>query len=63
YLLCVKIGVFCHKNIKALRWKKKDRCYEYSFFRYGLDWLKEWCLNRITELITLSHRIFPGLQA
>ncbi|MFI4984018.1 MAG: hypothetical protein ACHP6I_02330, partial [Rickettsiales bacterium] len=37
YLLCVKIGVFCHKNIKALRWKKKDRCYEYSFFRYGLD--------------------------
>jgi len=62
YLMCVKIGVFLHKNIKAMRWKKKDRCYEYSFFRYGLDWLKERFLNKITELIALITLIFPALQ-
>jgi hypothetical protein len=62
YLVCIKIGIFRHHKIERMRWKKKSLCYEYSYFRWGLDWIKECLLNKANTLISLLSQIFPALQ-
>ena len=58
YLICVKMGVYRHQNIKKIRKKYKDDCYEYSFFRWGLDWLRELIFPDIQHITTLLSKVF-----
>ena len=61
YLLCVKIGTYRHNYIKQMRWKKKDKCFEFSFFRWGLDWLKELFREQKYVLSELISQAIHGL--
>lgn len=63
YLVCVKIGVYRHLKIKKMRWKKISKCYEYSYFRWGLDWLKDLITRQSTTIKSLTTHIFPSLHA
>lgn len=58
YLICVKMGVYRHEQIKKMRKKPRDGCYEYSFFRWGLDWLRELIFPDIHHLNTLLANVF-----
>ena len=49
HLICTLFGIFRHYSIRAMKFKKTLNCYQFSFFRYGLDW--------ITELILYPHKI------
>jgi hypothetical protein len=39
YAFCVKIGLYVHNKIEKIKFKKTLNCYQFTFFRYGLDWL------------------------
>ena len=45
FVWAVKVGHWCHENIKALKVKKHGRL-EKSYFRYGLDVLDETLLGK-----------------
>lgn len=62
YLICVKMGVYRHQHIKKIRKKSRDSCYEYSYFRWGLDWLRELISPDIQHLTTLLTKVFAYVQ-
>ncbi len=37
HLVCTLLGIFRHNNIRAIKFKRTLNCYQFSFFRYGLD--------------------------
>lgn len=39
YAFCIKIGLLVHNNIEKIKFKKTLNCYQFTFFRYGLDWI------------------------
>ncbi|MEM6339386.1 MAG: transposase [Pseudomonadota bacterium] len=39
YVFCIKIGLWIHHNFEKMKFKKTLNCYQFSFFRYGLDWV------------------------
>ena len=49
HLICTLFGIFRHHCIRPMKFKKSLNCYQFSFFRYGLDW--------ITELILYPQNI------
>jgi len=51
HIVCLAIGIYWHENVKPMRWKPKDECYEFSFFRYGINHLP-------TLIITTSDSIY-----
>lgn len=57
YLICSKLGAYIHEKIKSIRWKATTKCYEYSFFRYGMDWLKDRFFNKIEQAIYLLSQV------
>lgn len=61
YLICVKMGVYRHQKIKEMRWKPKDNCYEYSYFRWGLNWIKELVFKGAEALKTHATLVFVGV--
>lgn len=62
YLICTVIGHYRCYKVEKIRWKKKDRCYEYSFFRWGLDWLKELVFQGADIIKHALAQIIPTLQ-
>jgi transposase len=48
YLICTLMVIFRHHKVQAMKFKTTLNCYQFSFFRYGLDW--------ITELILYAHK-------
>lgn len=62
YLICAKVGLYRHKNVEKIRWKKKDKCYEYSYFRWGLDWIKELIILGISAIKLSLSQLLPALQ-
>lgn len=61
YLICIKMGVYRHRKVQAIRWKRKDSCYEYSYFRWGLDWIKELVFKGIDVLTKQITFVFTGV--
>jgi hypothetical protein len=39
YAVCKVLGIYVHTKIKKIRFIKPIRSYQYSFFRYGLDYI------------------------
>jgi hypothetical protein len=39
YAICRVLGVYVHTKIKKIRFIKSIKSYQYSFFRYGLDYI------------------------
>jgi IS4 transposase len=58
YLICIKMGIYRHQHIKKIRKKSRDSCYEYSYFRWGLDWLRELIFPDVNHLTTLLTKVF-----
>ena len=61
YLICVKVGHYRHNNVEKIRWKSKDKYYEYSFFRWGLDWLKDLIYQGADVITKLIDQALPCL--
>lgn len=62
YLICTTIGYYRYVKVEKMRWKKKDRCFEYSYFRWGLDWIKELIILGNERFYSLVSKALPGLQ-
>jgi len=62
YLICVKIGLHRHQKVKAIRKKAKYKCREYSYFRWGIDWLKELIIQGADIIKRLACQILPAMQ-
>jgi hypothetical protein len=58
YLICVKMGAYRNQKVKEMRWRHKDNCYEYSYFRWGLDWIQELISKGIETLKTTLTLVF-----
>jgi hypothetical protein len=41
YLICTIMGIYRHNKVKKMKYKQTLKCFQFSFFRYGLDWLIE----------------------
>lgn len=41
HLICTLLGIFRHRYIRPMKFKKTLQCFQFSFFRYGLDWITE----------------------
>lgn len=39
YTFCVRVGLWAHRHIAKIKYKATLKCYQFSFFRYGLDYL------------------------
>lgn len=61
YLMCSILGIFRHKNVRPIKFKKTLKCYQFSFFRYGLDWITELIFQRFNSLIFNSYDL-PALH-
>ena len=61
YLLCVKTGVYRHNNVTKMRYKKRDNCYEYSYFRWGLNWLQEMIAMGNDNLNSIIDQMFNNI--
>ena len=62
YLICTIIGKYRSTNVDKIRWKKKDKCYEYSYFRWGLDWIQMLILQGVEKMMHALAAILPSLQ-
>ncbi|MDF3047562.1 MAG: transposase, family [Candidatus Midichloriaceae bacterium] len=62
YLICVKMGLYRHQKVKAIRKKVKYKCREYSYFRWGIDWLTELIMQGADIIKRLVCQILPVLQ-
>lgn len=58
HIICVAIGIYWHENIKPIRWKYKDECYEFSFFRYGVDRLRTLLITDPDSIACLIITVF-----
>lgn len=58
HIICAAIGIYWHENIKPVRWKPKDECYEFSFFRYGIDQLRTLIITDSDSICNLIARVF-----
>lgn len=54
YLACFAIGKYRHYTATPMKFKKTLNCYQFSFFRYGLDWITELIFSTSKPLINLS---------
>ncbi len=54
YAFCIKLGLWIHLNVEKIKFKKTLNCYQFSFFRYGLDWL-----TKIGISSSQSHKLLP----
>lgn len=62
YLLCVIVGIYRHNNVTKIRFKKRDKCYEYSYFRWGLDWMQEMMIKGVALFNRWLFKIFTSLM-
>jgi len=62
YAISVRIGVYIHRNMKRIAVKRKSKCKEYSYFRWGLDWLKHHITVGIQSFMHIVRQIFPALH-
>lgn len=49
HCLCTVAGVYRHLNIAEIKYKRTLKCFQFSFFRYGADWLRQLLANRRLE--------------
>jgi len=45
YLMCVFLGVLAHLRVEKIKFKRTLGCFQFSFFRYGLDWLTQFLFS------------------
>jgi hypothetical protein len=50
YVICRKLGMFRHKYLAKMKFKKTLNCFQFSYFRYGLDWITELIYNAFNTL-------------
>jgi len=62
YLICVKMGAYRHQKVRVIRKKIQYKCHEYSYFRWGIDWLKELIIQGSDITKRLAGQMLPGLQ-
>ncbi len=62
YLICVKMGLYRHQKVKAIRSRIKYKCHEYSYFRWGIDWLKELIMRGIDAVKQLVSKVLLELH-
>ena len=62
YLLCVIVGIYRHNNVTKIRFKKRDKCYEYSYFRWGLDWMQEMMIKGVDLFNRWLFKVFTSLM-
>ncbi|MCE2992362.1 MAG: transposase [Candidatus Jidaibacter sp.] len=62
YLICVKMGAYRHQKVRAIRKKIQYKCHEYSYFRWGIDWLKELIMQGPDIIKRLAAQILPCFQ-
>lgn len=61
HLICTILGIFRHHNVRPMKFKKTLKCYQFSFFRYGLDWITELILYKLSPLASmLNQALFPS---
>ena len=53
YMFCIKIGLWGHRNIAKIKFKKTLNCYQFSIFRHGLDLLTTLILEDLQPQIDL----------
>lgn len=58
YAICTMLGNFRHHKIAPMRFKKTLKCHQFSFFRYGLDWITELIFSNLN---CLNYINFPNL--
>jgi transposase len=58
YLACSMIGRWRHNNRAPIKFKKTLNCYQFSFFRYGLDWITELIFSAANHLISNNFQYF-----
>lgn len=60
HLICTILEIFRHCNVQPMKFKKTLNCYQFSFFRYGLDWITELILSTLDTLpLILTKALFP----
>jgi len=59
YVFCVKLGLWVHHNVEKMKFKKTLNCYQFSFFRYGLDWITRMIIPppNIPKILSFSNML------
>ncbi len=63
YLACFTLGQYRHYNETPKKFKKTLNCYQFSFFRYALDWITELIFTAANQLFNLSFRYLIPISA
>jgi hypothetical protein len=56
------MGAYRRQKVKAIRKKIQYKCHEYSYFRWGIDWLKELIIQGADIIKRLARQILPAMQ-
>ena len=60
-IFCTRIGIYRHKHFQKIR-RKKDGYNEFSYFRWGLNWIITCAEQSAQQLIDSITLIFPEVQ-
>lgn len=59
YAICKIMGILRHQYVEKIKFKNTLQCFQFSFFRYGLDWITELIFVKAIKPEKPNYTAFP----